>query len=150
MLNSAGLRANLGDLWIPTIYLKEVRSNRTRVVIMGIPDRENTTDIFHTLLGVELKVGKVRIACPDLASARYLRVFSRLGCREIAMPYDITKIAQISDKLETAWQRLNLILEGSTTRTRNGVIRQIRRELEAIGPGEAVPQFRQDTKQYRD
>lgn len=147
MLNLEGLRANLGELWIPDIYISDVRSMRTRRMAMAIPERENSPDILHTLLGVELKVGKLRIACPDLSTARYLMVFARIGCRDIAVPYDITKISKIADDLETAWQRLNLILEGASVRTRNKAIRLLRDEIASAGSGDAAPEFKQTTKQ---
>src|SRR5687767_7823181 len=103
MINIEGLRANLGELWIPEIYRDKVRAKRTRSFAMAIPEKENAPEIMHTLLGIELKVGRVRIAVPDLATARYLCVFARLGCREVAVPYDISKISAIADLLETGW-----------------------------------------------
>lgn len=147
MTNIEGLRANLGELWIPEIYRAKVRSKRTRSFAMNIPERSNTSDIFHTLLGVELKVGKQRISCPDLATARYLQIFARLGCREVAVPYDISKISSIADELETAWQRMNLILEGTSVRTRNLALRTVRNEIADIGAGDAMPEFDRNTKQ---
>ncbi|HLA95450.1 MAG TPA: hypothetical protein VK612_06995 [Pyrinomonadaceae bacterium] len=147
MTNLDGLRANLGELWIPDIYQEKVRTKRTRSISMDIPAKENFPDIMHTLLGVELKVGKLRIACPDLATARYLLVFARIGCANIAVPYDITKISAVADDLETAWQRMNLILEDTTVRTRNSALRRIREQIAGIGAGEAMPEFNQNTKQ---
>src|SRR5688500_20172485 len=76
-----------------------------------MPARQNEAQILHTLLGIELKVGRRRFECPDLATARYMRVFARLGCRDFAIPYDITTISTLADELETAWQRTMLILE---------------------------------------
>lgn len=147
MPNIEGLRANLGELWIPEIYREKVRTKRTRSFAMNIPERFNFADIFHTLLGVELKVGKQRIACPDLATARYLQVFARLGCRDIAVPYDISKISSIADELETAWQRMNLILEGASVRTRNLALRTVRNQIADIGAGDVMPKFNRNTKQ---
>jgi len=105
------IRSGLGELWIPAIYEAKVRTQRTRAISMPIPGRENEAEILHTLLGIELKVGKRRIACPDLATARYLRVFARLGCGTVAIPYDITKVSPLADELEVAWQRLKLLIE---------------------------------------
>jgi len=102
---------------------------------------------MHTLLGIELRVGKLRIAVPDLATARYLCVFARLGCREVALPYDISKISSIADLLETGWQRMNLLLEGTPARTRNLAIRTARNEVSGLGAGEAMPEFNRNTKQ---
>lgn len=146
MTNLEGLRTNLGELWIPKIYLDEVRSKRSRGFSLSVAERENQPEIFHTLLGIELKIGKVRVATPDLATARYLCVFARLGCREVAVPYDISKISGIADLLETGWQRMNLMLQGATTRTRNLAIKTVREEIAAIGAGEVMPEFNTPTR----
>lgn len=146
MISIDGLRANLGELWIPNIYREKVRAKRTRSFAMNIPERENSPEIFHTLLGIELKVGKLRVATPDLATARYLSVFARLGCGEIAVPYDISRISAIADLLETGWQRMNLLLQGTTTRTRNVAIKSIRDEIADIGSGDAMPEFNTPTR----
>ncbi|HQU92403.1 MAG TPA: hypothetical protein PLK77_08910 [Pyrinomonadaceae bacterium] len=150
MINIDGLRANLGELWLPEIYREQVRSKRTRRMHLNIPARENSPEIFHTLLGIEMKVGRVRIAIPDLATARYLCVFARLGCTEVAVPYDISKISGIADTLETGWQRMNLLLQGATTRTRNLAIKTIRAEIAEIGAGDVMPEFNTNTKQRKN
>jgi len=147
MINVDGLRANLGELWIPEIYREQVRSKRTRSMHLSIPSRENSPEIFHTLLGIELKVGNVRLATPDLATARYLCVFARLGCSDVAVPYDISKISGIADLLETGWQRMNILLQGTTTRTRNLAIKTVRTEIAEIGAGEVMPEFNTETRQ---
>jgi len=110
---------------------------------------------MHTLLGIELKVGRQRFSCPELPTARYMRVFARLGCREFAVPYDITKISTLADELETSWQRALLLLEATTAglsdrqakRRRSDYIKTVRLEIAAIGPGEKMPLFNQSTKQ---
>ena len=149
MINVDGLRANLGELWIPEIYRDKVRSLRTRSYQMNLPERENAPEIMHTLLGMELKVGRLRIPTPDLATARFLSVFARLGCREVALPYDISKISAIADVLETGWQRMNLMLQGTTTRTRNLAIKTVRAEIAAIGAGELMPEFNTPTRRTK-
>ena len=146
MINIDGLRANMGELWIPLIYREKVREKRTRRFSIRVPERENTPEILHTLLGIELKVGKLRVSTPDLATARYLSVFARLGCSDIAVPYDISKISSIADLLETGWQRMNLLLQGTTSRTRNLAIRAVRDEIADIGSGEAMPEFNTPTR----
>jgi len=141
--------------WLPNIYAKKVRTLRTRACSLDIPAKMNDAQILHTLLGIELRVGRRRFACPDLATARYMRVFARLGCREFAIPYDITTISTAADELETAWQRTGLILEAHTKglpeaahrRTRSQLVKSIRAELAEIGPGERMPEFKQSTKQ---
>lgn len=155
MTKTGRIRNNLGELWIPTIYEKRVRTQRTRAVEMAIAARENRAEIFYTLLGIELKAGKTRIACPDLATARYLRVFARLGCRRVAVPYNITKVSPLADELETAWQRAVLLLEmaskerspASASRLRSALVREIRDAVEQIGAGDIMPEFKQSTRQ---
>jgi hypothetical protein len=98
---------------------------------------------------VELKVGKIRLACPDLSTARFLLIFARIGCRDVALPYDITKIPALADELESAWQKTLLYLERSTAekvpqvkgKVRSGLVRRIREEISEIGAGEMMPSF---------
>lgn len=145
----------LNGEWLPTIYKDKIRSQRTRGYKLEVEERENQAEIQYTLLGIELKVGKRRMACPDLATARYLRVFARIGCREFAVPYDITKISAAADELETAWQKALILatdLTGNTSlRTRaarrSRLIRTMREEIHAIGAGEAMPAFDRETRQ---
>ena len=148
-------RSNLEIDSVESIYAEKVRVLRTRSCELEIPERENDAQILHTLLGIELQVGKRRFACPDLATARYMRVFARLGCREFAIPYDITKISTIADELETAWQRAVLFLETHSTganaaqyrRRRSQLVRSVRAAVTETGPGEKMPEFKQSTKQ---
>ena len=140
---------------LATIYSQKIRTIRTRSYSLEIPVRENDVQILHTLLGIEIQVGRRRFACPDLPTARYMRVFVRLGCREFAVPYDITKISTLADELETSWQRALLLLEATTTeltdrqakRRRSEYIKSVRSEIAVIGPGEKMPLFNQSTKQ---
>lgn len=149
------IREKLGETWLASIYRDKIRTLRTRAYTLSIPERENVAEIQHTLLGVELKVGNVRLACPDLSTARYLQVFARLGCQEIAIPYDITKISTFADELESSWQQILLRFEEKTEgklpsaigRLRSGLVKEIRSELDEIGAGEKMPQFKQTTKQ---
>jgi hypothetical protein len=142
----------MGEEWLPSIYSEKVRSLRTRSVSLDIPEKENNAEIMHTLLGIELKVGRHRFACPDLATARYMQVFARIGCGEFAIPYDITKISILADELETARRKSLLLLEAegniaSAKRRQNQLLKQFRTEIAEIGPGEKMPEFRQSTKQ---
>lgn len=142
----ADIRLQLNEAWLPSLYLERVRSGRTRRFRFPVPARENSPEILHTLLGVELKVGRRRFSCPDLATARYLRVFARLGCDDIAIPYDISKLSTIADEMETAWQRLNILLNGVNTARRRKVLATIRDEIRQIGPGEDMPEFNTQTR----
>ena len=145
----------VGSDTLAEIYAEKIRTSRTRSCSLDIPERENEAEILHTLLGIELKVGRQRFACPDLATARYMRVFARLGCRSFAIPYDITKISVIADELETAWQRMLLAVQIGTRaksaaarkRARTLVIKSVRAQIATIGPGDLMPLFKQSTKQ---
>ena len=148
----AEIRTELGDEWLPAIYAGKIRSQRTRSYKLEIAKRENTPQIQYTLLGIELKVGRKRFACPDLATARYLRVFVRLGCREFAIPYDISTISGLADELETSWQRSLILLEKSAapellTSARAKLVRTMRDEINNVGPGEPMPLFDRETRQ---
>jgi hypothetical protein len=152
------IRVWVGDQWIPQIYEDKVRTGRTRSFELPVKPRENDPQILHTLLGIEVKIGKARIACPDLATARYLSVFARIGCPKVAVPYDITQLSGIADELETAWHRMLLVFHESTKganpqvrgRLRAALIRALREEVSKIGAGAAMPLFNKQTKQRRD
>src|SRR4028118_1936773 len=107
----AELKETLGEDWLPHVYQNKVRVLRTRSHALNVPSKENKTEILHTLLGVELKIRRQRISTPDLATARFLQVFARIGVQAVAIPYDITKISVLADELESTWQRLWLLLE---------------------------------------
>ena len=145
------IRERLGDAWLPRIYRERILKLRTRSYhfeIAGIPKR---ILIQHTLLGVELKVGRKRLLCPDLATARYLSVFARLGCQDVALPYDITRISQLADELESSWYRMLLLVDQETkaksagfrNRLRGSLVAQIRAEIAAAGAGTRIPEFKQ-------
>ena len=140
------IKAELGDDWVPRIYQDRVRSGRTRACTLEVAVRENLATIQYTLLGIELKVGRRRFSCPELATARYLRVFARIGVSKFAIPYDISQISAIADELETGWQRSLLLLEKKNG-SRTSLIRAMREEITAIGPGEPMPLFDRETRQ---
>lgn len=153
----AEIRENLSEAWIPEIYEQKIRSQRTRSHELDVPKKENRAVIQHTLLGVELKVGNKRFSCPDLSTARYLQIFARLGCTDIAIPYDISKISSLADELDSSWHKMLLLVaketEGKTAAVRGrlkaGLIREIRQEIIEIGAGELMPEFKKSTKQRR-
>jgi hypothetical protein len=151
------IKNEAGGDWLPAIYQNKVRTLRTRSFRLDVPEKENKAEIQYTLLGVEVKVGNQRITCPDLAAARFLQVFARIGVREVAIPYDITKISVLADELESAWQRLLLLLEQATegvtpqsrTRLRSALVKELRGEITEIGAGLLMPHFNQNTKQRK-
>src|SRR5687767_5527358 len=111
---AAQVKAELKEAWLPHIYRDRIRRLRTRSYhFEGLPDKPRV-EIQHTLLGVELKAGRRRLLCPDLATARYLSVFARAGCEHVAVPYDITRISQLADELESSWHRMLLLIDHHT------------------------------------
>lgn len=155
MVTAAEIRGKLDEEWIPAIYRDRVRTQRTRAYHLNITPMEHRAEIHHTLLGIELKIGNKRFSCPDLSTARYLQVFARIGCQDVAVPYDITKISTLADELEISWHKTVLLIEDSTRdkiatakgRLRSGVIKEIRQEIAEIGAGSLMPEFKQSTKQ---
>ncbi len=153
----AVIRQELGERWIPELYQAKIRPLRTRSFEMDISERENITEILETLLGWELRVGKRRFACPTLETARYLQIFSRLGCRNFAVPYDITAIPPLTELLESAWlgteRSISLHLSAGTPQMkgkwRAKLIRTIREEIAKAGAGELMPLFNRPTKQRK-
>ena len=149
------VKAELKDTWLPQIYRQRIRTKRTRAYHFEGLTNKTRVEIQHTLLGVELKAGRRRLLCPDLATARYLSVFSRAGCENVAVPYDITKISQLADELESSWHRMFLLVDhyaavkSETFRTRIGrvLVGKIRVEISELGAGTSVPEFKQTTKQ---
>jgi hypothetical protein len=154
----AKIRIGIGSDWIPEIYTELIRPLRTRSFEMDIPERENHPEMFETLLGMELKVGRRRFACPDANTARYLYVFACLGCRNIAVPYDITVLGGLADRFEGAWNKTVDVLErraqGLTPqqkgRVRAALLRSMRDEIKAAGAGDLMPLFNRSTRQRDD
>jgi len=149
------IRSELGDSWLPQVYLERVLKLRTRSYDFPPMPENAAPQIHHTLLGIELKVGRRRMLCPDLATARYLSVFARIGCRAVAIPYDITKISMIADELDSSCHRMLLISDRLTAdrnaafraRIRRQIIGKVRDEIAKAGAGLRVPEFKQSTKQ---
>jgi hypothetical protein len=144
------IREKLGETWLPRIYRDRILRLRTRSYHFEAANSRARIDIQHTLLGVELKIGRRRLLCPDLATARYLSVFARVGVTDVAVPYDITKISHIADELESSWYRMLLLVEqeaGKTapriqSRLRGLLIAQLRAEITAAGAGNKMPEFK--------
>lgn len=143
--------ARLGEDSIAEIYRLRVRSDRTRRYDLPPLPRSGQprVEIMHTLLGIELKIGRRRLSCPDLSTARYLTVFVRLGVAAVALPYDITRLARLADDLESSWFRMMMMAESSmdeinyklTPRLIRRLIEAQRDEVEVCGPGPVAPRF---------
>lgn len=154
---AAEIKRQMGDQLISVIYRDRIRAMRTRSCRLNAPVKKVAVEVMHTLLGVELKIGRRRLLCPDLATARYLAVFARLGVMEVAAPYDITQISRLADDLESSWHRMLTLVEHLTVeqseRFRNKVrallIAAERDGIIEAGAGPVIPQFNQNTKQRK-
>ncbi len=152
---AARVQAELKATWLPHIYRERVRKTRTRAYGFEKSKPTARVEIQHTLLGVELKINQRRLLCPDLATARYLSVFARAGCEQVAVPYDITKISQVADELESSWHRMLLLVdhlasdksETFRSRIRQLLLATLRQEISQAGAGASIPEFKQSTKQ---
>ncbi|HVS20197.1 MAG TPA: hypothetical protein VHD88_00040 [Pyrinomonadaceae bacterium] len=149
------VETQLGDAWLSRIYSERILKMRTRAYEFPPIPKKAAPEIQHTLLGIELKVGQRRMLCPDLATARYLAIFARVGCKAVAIPYDITKISCLADELESSWHRM-LLLSDSLAANRSSAFRarlrrlligKVREEIAAAGAGARMPAFKQSTKQ---
>ena len=156
ILNPGG-RGNGPGLVLMVPFIDKMVKVSLQTVALDVPPKVNSVQVQHTLLGVELKIGRRRMLCPDLATARYLGVFARAGCVDVAVPYDITKISRLADELESAWHRMLLLIEREAaerhaafrSRARTLLIMAAREEITQAGAGTAIPQFNQNTKQRR-
>lgn len=152
---AAEIKAQMEAAWPARIYVERILPLRTRSYQLPPVNGHREVEVQHTLLGVELKIGRRRLSCPDLATARYLAVFARLGCAAVAVPYDITRTSPLADELESSWQRMLLLIahmagertQAFRARVQRLLINAARREIEGAGAGTPVPQFNQNTKQ---
>jgi hypothetical protein len=151
------IKEKLGELWMPRLYRERILVLRTRAHEIEVAAKGSAVEVQHTLLGVELKIGRRRMLCPDLATARYLAVFARAGCPAVAVPYDITGISRLADELESSWHRMLLLVEhlacersaNFRSRIRGLLLEEVRKEMAEAGAGTAIPKFNQNTKQRR-
>jgi hypothetical protein len=152
--DAQNIQDQLGPFWLPSIYRDRILPLRTRAYHFEELKAASRVNIQHTLLGVELKLGRKRLLCPDLATARYLSVFARAGCKDVAIPYDITKISVLADELESSWYRMRLLIEEKAlqegvklkSRLSGLLFAKIRSEIAEAGAGTEVPEFKQSTR----
>ncbi len=91
-----------GDL--ADIYRRKVLTQKTRTIrLLG---KKAPAKILNTLLGYEVQASYKRIQCPDMVTARYIRLFSELGCHSIQLPYDPTVTAALIPEMEAAVEKI--------------------------------------------
>jgi hypothetical protein len=106
------------------IYCQQVIPFRTRKI--RLPGRKCSAQIMYTFLGYEVKAGRKRLTCPDLVTARYLKIFAELGMKQVLIPYDPTRTARLIDRLEKSFETVKRSTEGVALRLR---FSRARREL---------------------
>lgn len=110
---------------IVSLYRDEILPARTRRVhLLG---RKCEPQIMETFLGYELRLGRKRVTCPDLTTARYLRVFGAIGLDSILIPYEPNRTAEIVPPLEDCFTELKQT--ASEPRKLRRMFRQLRRYL---------------------
>ncbi len=87
--------ANIADLYRSRVVPVQTRN-------LHLLGRKTPARIIETLLGYEVKAAYKRIHCPDMVTARYVKLFTELGCRTIRLPYDPTVTADLLPGLERA------------------------------------------------
>jgi hypothetical protein len=124
-----------GEL-VSTFRSRVLTQNTRTIRLLG---RKSSAKIIHTLLGYEVQASYKRIQCPDLVTARYLRLFSELGCHSIKLPYDPTLTARLIPELESMMRDLNRQIRElipQDTPLRHYVLRKIygkiRKDLQAV------------------
>jgi hypothetical protein len=120
------LRTSIGYTDFVDIYRQRVLTQNTRTIrLLG---RKSSATILLTLLGYEVKASYKRIQCPDMVTARYLKLFSELGCPSIKLPYDPTLTAQLipefESMVETLMRRISELFPRDLS-TRRLVVRRI-------------------------
>lgn len=88
-----------------TLFNSSVIQQRSRNYHLPALRARVRPEILHTLLGIEIRLARKRLPCPDLATARYLSIFARIGVWRVALPYDITRVSGLADELETILER---------------------------------------------
>ena len=123
------------EIAVMTAYFREeILRGKTRTVdLLG---RKCEPQLLYTFLGFEVKLGPKRLTCPDMTTARYLRIFGKLGMPAIEIPYDPTKTARVLPVLERSMERIDRLLEEGEPerirrqRTIQRVYRKIRLRLQ--------------------
>jgi hypothetical protein len=139
----AFLETESGSEDLVGIYRERVLPIKTRTIqLLG---RKGIARIMKTLLGYEVQASYKRIQCPDLVTARYLKLFSELGCRSIRLPYDPTVTAALIPRFEATMQELNSGVRVLFPRNKTiqlYVIRQIYRIIRARLQARPAPESR--------
>ena len=93
---------------IDAIYRHRVLEQRVRqVALLG---RKCQPRMMYTFLGFELKLGRKRVTCPDVSTARYLMIFAEIGLERVQIPYDPSQTARLLPELESCFAEVKALL----------------------------------------
>jgi hypothetical protein len=116
-----------------SLYRDEILPARTRRVhLLG---RKCTPQLMKTLLGYELRLGRKRVTCPDMPTARYLQVFGEIGLASVLIPYEPNRTSGFVPELEGLLEELKKATPEPPKRRR--VYQDLRRRLGEV-EGEAA------------
>ena len=127
-------------------FQSTIEGHRTRrIKLIG---RRCKPEIVTTFLGYEIIASNKRILCPDMVTARYLRMFAEVGLKEVVIPYDVTKTQECLPDLEEAFGELKTIVDFFTdqivgrseqAKFLNSVHRSIRAAVIKMSPAREAP-----------
>lgn len=66
--------------------------------------------IFNTLVGYEVSAARKIIFAPDMATARYLKIYSEIGLPQVHIPYNVSRTMELIHDLEKAYGSLSFII----------------------------------------
>ena len=89
---------------IGQIYHQDVVVHSCRDMVL--PGRKCKPQILYTFLGFELRMGRTRLSCPDVSTARYLKVFAEIGMKQVKLPYDPSRVRLLATGLEHSLDRI--------------------------------------------
>ena len=93
---------------IEAIYRHRILGQRVRqVALLG---RKCQPRMMYTFLGYELKLGRKRLTCPDVSTARYLMIFAEIGLERVQIPYDPSQTARLLPELESCFAEIKALL----------------------------------------
>ena len=103
---------------LSTLYAQKILVQKTREV--SLLGKKCKPTIIYTFLGFELQANSKRITCPDMSTARYLKIFSELGMPSIRIPYDPTQTSLYLTKMENYLEKIKeLLLEEKLTKSKH-------------------------------
>ena len=111
-----------------TLYHAEVVSSPHRTVELTGRKCGNPR-INSTLLGYELKIRDKRINCPDMTTALFLKIFALIGVREVKVPHDPTRTAELIPAFENIWDQFEDIFRQLESENRKSLANSLHRRL---------------------